>query len=395
MPRCLRRGGMQPRTIRLQKTHICISMASMKLTAQIKLHLTPAQTDALKRTLETANAACNAISQVAWEQQVFGKYDLQQLVYQRMKAEYGLSAQMVIRCLAKASDSYKLDRTTQRRYRPHGSIAYDDRILSFNLERQTVSIWTVDERAKDIPFVCGERQRYWLQTRQGESDLVYRQGQFYLLVTCTADEPTPDAVDAALGIDLGIVNILTDSDGERHSGALIERTRQRHQRRRDRLQAVGTRSAKRRLKRNSGKQRRFQTDTNHRIAKQVVAKAKGGTLWVQRALALEELTGIRTRTEPTVGKSQRAKHSNWSFRQLRQFVSYKAVLAGVRVIAVDPRYTSQACNQCGYTDKRNRPDQAHFRCGSCGHAAAADVNAACNIRDRAAVNQPMVADLRV
>ncbi len=360
----------------------------MKLTAQIKLHLTPAQTNALKRTLETANDACNAISQVAWEQQVFGKYDLQQRVYQRIKAEYGLSAQMVIRCLAKVGDSYTLDRTTQRRYRPHGSIAYDDRILSFNLERQTVSIWTVDERAKDIPFVCGERQRHALQTRQGESDLVYRQGHFYLLVTCTVDVPTPDAVDAALGVDFGIVNIATDSDGDSHSGAHVEQIRQRHQRRRDRLQAVGTRSAKRRLKRNSGKQRRFQTDTNHRIAKQVVAKAKG----TQRTLAIEELTGIRTRTEKTVGKSQRAKHSNWTFRQLRLFVRYKAALAGVRVIVVDPRYTSQACNQCGYTHKRNRPDQAHFRCGQCGHTAAADVNAACNIRDRADVNQPMVAD---
>jgi putative transposase len=364
----------------------------MKMTAQLKLQPTPEQADALKRTLETANAACNAISRVAWDQQVFGKYDLQQLVYQRIKTEYGLSAQMVIRCLAKAGDSYKLDRKVQRTYRPHGSIAYDDRILSFNLERQTVSIWTVaDEHRQTIPFVCGERQRQLLQHRQGESDLVFRQGQFYLLVTCNVDEPTPDNVDQALGVDLGIVNLATDSDGEQYSGAQVERVRQRYQRRRDALQSVGTKSAKRRLKSLSGRQRRFQSNENHRIAKQLVAKAKG----TRRALALEDLTNLRKRTEQTVRKSQRSRHSNWSFFQLRAYISYKAQMCGVPVVLVDPRYTSQACNLCGTVDKRNRPDQATFCCVHCGHTNLADLNAACNIRDRAAVIRPVVSNLRV
>lgn len=374
--------------MRLQHTYECAMIQYMKIIAQIKLQPTPEQADALKRTLETANAACNEISRVAWEQQVFGKYDLQQLVYQRIKVEYRLSAQMVIRCLAKVGDSYKLDRKIQRTYRPHGSIAYDDRILSFNLSHQTVSIWTVVERYKDVAFVGGERQRRLLHTRQGESDLVFRKGQFYLLVTCNVDEPTPDDVDAALGVDLGIVNLATDSDGERYSGEHVERARQRYQYRRDRLQAVGTKNAKRRLKALSGKQRRFQSNTNHTIAKQLVQKAKGSA----RAIALEDLTHIRQRT--TVRKSVRAKHSNWSFSQLRAFISYKAQMDGLPVIVVDPRATSQACNRCGTVDQRNRPDQARFRCIGCGHTTAADWNAACNIRDRASVSWPMASALR-
>lgn len=363
----------------------------MKLIAQIKLQPTPEQADALQRTLETANAACNDISRVAWEQQVFGKYDLQQLVYQRIKADYGLSAQLVIRCLAKVGDSYKLDRKVQRTYRPHGSIAYDDRILSFNLDQQTVSIWTVDGRIKDVPFVCGDRQRQVLPSRQGESDLVFRNGAFYLLVTCNVDDPTPDAVDAALGVDLGMVNLATDSDGDQYSGAAVERVRQRYQRRRDALHAVGTKAAKRRLKQNSGKQRRFQSNTNHTIAKQLVQKAKR----TRRSLALEDLTHIRQRTEQRVRKSVRARHSNWSFGQLRAYISYKAQLCGVPVVLVDPRYTSQACNICGTLDKRNRPDQATFCCVGCGHTNLADRNAACNIRDRASVSWPMASALRV
>jgi putative transposase len=373
----------------LMDTIVRVIIQYMKIISQIKLTPTPFQAESLRRTLETANAACNAISRVAWEQQTFGKYDLQKLTYQRVKSDYGLSAQMVIRCLAKVGDSYKLDRKKQRRYSKHGSIAYDDRILSFNLERQTVSIWTVDGRYRAIPFVCGERQRQLLQARQGESDLVYRHGQFYLLVTCNVDEPTPEEVDALLGVDLGMVNLATDSDGEIYSGEPVERRRQWYNPRRQALQKVGTRSAKRRLKKMSGRQRRFQRDTNHRIAKQLVGKAKG----TRRAIAVEELTHIRQRA--TVRRSQRARHSNWAFRQLRAYIHYKAALAGVPLVAVDPRSTSQACHACGCVDKRNRPDQATFCCVSCFYQTAADINAACNIRDRAMVNWPMVSGLRV
>ena len=86
-------------------------------------------------------------------------------------------------------------------------------------------------------------------------------------------------------------NIATDSDGETHTGAVVERIRKRRAGRRAAGQAVGTKSAKRRLKQLAGRQRRFQANENHRISKQVVAKAKH----TKRAIALEELSGIRTR----------------------------------------------------------------------------------------------------
>nr|WP_275406994.1 transposase [Actinomadura bangladeshensis] len=54
-----------------------------------------------------------------------------------------------------------------------------------------------------------------------------------------------------------------------------------------------------------------------------------------------------------------------------------------RVVKVDPRYTSQTCNACGYCAPENRESQAVFRCTACGHRANADVNAACNIKDTA------------
>jgi len=371
----------------------------MRLTAKIKLLPTPDQQRALQQTLETANAACTTISQSVWATKTFRQFDIHRLCYADIRAAFGLSAQMTVRCIAKVADAYKRDRTTQRVFTPHGAIAYDDRILSWNMATSSVSIWTLDGR-QSIPFVCGPRQWELLQTQRGETDLALVNGQWYLLAACEIEEPTPADVEDALGVDLGIVNLATDSDGETHSGAQVETVRVRQQRRRDRLQAVGTRSAKRRgalwAKKNAGKQRRFQADVNHCLAKKLVTKAKD----TRRSIALENLKGIKERAEKTVRKAQRSRHGNWGFFQLRTFIAYKARMAGVFVETVNPRNTSRTCSQplCGYCDKRNRVDQAHFRCLQCGYTAPADYNAAKNIRGPegtpAAVNQPMVSTPR-
>ena len=89
----------------------------MKLIAQVKLQPTPEQADALKRTLETANAAANYVSGQAWETQTFRQYDLHHLCYSTVRGQFGLSAQVTVRVLAKVADAYKLDRKAKRVFR--------------------------------------------------------------------------------------------------------------------------------------------------------------------------------------------------------------------------------------------------------------------------------------
>ena len=359
----------------------------MQLTAKIKLLSTPEQTDVLKHTLETANAACNYISQRAWQERIFRQYSLHKLVYYDVRERFGLSSQMTVRCISKVADAYKLDRKTQRTFRETGAIAYDSRILSWKRGKQAVSIWTMGGR-QTIPFACGDRQRELLQHQHGESDLALIDGAFYLLATCEVETPEQFEAEEALGVDLGIVNIATDSDGEVHSGAQINGLRKRHAKLRAKLQQKGTKSAKRLLKKRRRKERRFAQDVNHVISKRIVEKAEG----TGRAIGLEDLSGIRERT--TVRKSQRRQHHSWAFHDLRQKIEYKAALAGVPVIPVDPKNTSRTCPICGCVDKRNRFTQSKFSCIRCGFSGHADTIAAVNIGRRAArllatgVNQP-------
>lgn len=145
----------------------------MKLTAQVKLQPTPEQSDALLRTLETANVACNALSESAWEAKEFRQFPLHKLCYSKIRTDFPLTAQIVVRLIAKVADAYKLDRDVQRTFRKHGSISYDVRILSWNMGENSVSVWSLDGRLK-IPFVCGEHHRELLTFQRGETDLVYR-----------------------------------------------------------------------------------------------------------------------------------------------------------------------------------------------------------------------------
>jgi IS605 OrfB family transposase len=361
----------------------------MKLVAQVKLQPSEAQTKQLLATLEAANAAANFLSDLAWEHKTFRQFDLHQAGYRAIREQFGLSAQMAVRCISKVTDAYKLDKRTRRSFRPLGSIAYDDRILSWQLEARTVSLWTVAGRVK-LPFVAGERSLAMLARLRGECDLVYRAtsgtGEFYLYQTCEIEEAAEQVPQDFLGVDFGIVNIATTSDGETFSGAKLEATRQWHDTRQKKLQRVGSLAAKRRLRKLSGRQRRFQKDTNHKIAHSIVETAQD----TARGIALEELGGIRERA--TVRRRQRARHSNWSFHQLRAFIEYKAKLTGVVVQTVDPRHSSKTCSVCGHCDSANRPTRDDFLCSRCGHAAPADWNAALNLRARAAVLRPMVSD---
>jgi len=346
----------------------------MKLIAQVKLQPTKEQANALKRTLGLANEACNYLSERAWETKILGQYALHRLAYHDTRKRFpAVSSQIVVRCIARVADAYKLDRKAKRAFKPLSAIPYDERILRWYTDRQVISIWAVDGRIKNLSYLCGERQRQLLKFQQGQSDLILRHGEFYLHAVCNVEEPDPIEPEGILGIDLGIVNLATDSDGESYSGEAIERNRRILAHRRRNLQRKGTKSAKRKLKQISGKQANFQRNTNHTISKRLVQKAQD----TNRAIAVENLTGIRQRT--TFRRKQRARHANWSFYQLEAFLAYKCQLVGVRLIEVDPRNTSCTCPVCGCIDKANRRTQAQFSCTSCGYSANADVNAARNI----------------
>ena len=117
----------------------------------------------------------------------------------------------------------------------------------------------------------------------------------------------------------------------------------------------------------------YRDTINHRYSKAVVDYAvKNGYGTIQ----MEDLSGIKEDT----GFPRRLQH--WTYFDLQTKIGNKAKEHGIKVIKVDPRYTSQRCSKCGHIDPKNRPSQARFCCTACGFSANADLNASLNISTR-------------
>ncbi len=362
----------------------------MKQVIVLKLEPTVEQHRKLLSTMEAFNRGCQYVADLAFDQKCANKIALQPLVYGRLRSEFGLSSQMAVRAIAKAVEAYKRDKAKRVQVSPHGAIVYDQRLLSYK-GLSHVSLLTLEGRER-IPLRYGSYQAARMDRIQGQADLVLRDGTFYLYATIDLPTPPPQESEDVLGVDLGIVNVAVDSEGESHTGEPIRECRRRYQKLRQGLQSCGTKSAKRHLKKIRRKESRFQRWVNHNISRHLVQKAQDG----QRALALEDLKGIHERV--TVRKSQRYERMSWAFAQLRQFVAYKCEQWGVLLVIVDPRNTSRTCPVCGHIAKENRRSQAEFLCVECGFQANADVVGATNIRRRglearAALTQPKVSSL--
>jgi IS605 OrfB family transposase len=216
--------------------------------------------------------------------------------------------------------------------------------------------------------------------------------QFYANLVYSTTTPEIKSSDKVVGIDRGIHYVATLSDGTKYSGSPIRATKRRYLYLRSALQKKGTPSAKRKLKKVSGREMRFVRDVNHCITKQIVQSP-------YNIFVLEKLTGISKKNK---GKVLNKRIKGWSFYQFEQFLTYKAEAQGKRIIFVDARYTSQKCFTCGNIDKGSR-NRSHYQCMACGYCEHADINAAKNIRglctlsaiersaEQADVNQPNVA----
>ncbi len=391
----------------------------MKTVVRVKLLPTETQAHALTTTLVKVNQAANQVSQTVKQRGVHRFYDLQKLVYGEIKPLLG-GAQATILVIKKVAEAYKTHRANIRngrrgapgserrakaeatiiRFTPHSSQPYDDRMLTWRLKDREVSIWVHDTgNGKPgritVPYTGWDKHLEQLNSRQGQSTLQLEDGKLYLIATIDQEEAAPIKTEGTIGVDLGInrVATLATNTGQDLSfvnGKPIKDRREHNRRLREHLQRVGTKSAKRLLKKRRRKETRWIKDTNHQISKRIVSEAKR----TGRGIVLEELTGIRSRVR------HRAQHRptmhSWAFRQLGDYITYKAQREGVPVTFINPAYTSQTCHVCGHVSRKNRPKQDTFTCQKCGTTMNADTNAAINIAKRGhelqvAVNPPNAA----
>src|SRR5499433_1241418 len=357
------------------------------LTLQTQLLPDGDQAGKLSATMRAFNTAADWLAGEAFRLKNANKVELQQLYYNQLRDDFGISSQMAIRCIAQVCEAYSRDKSIRPRFKKYASIPYDQRMMSFKgVDR--VSLLTLEGRIK-VPVVMGKYQSERFNGKHGQCDLLRRKdGKWFLLMTVEAPDGEPIPSTDFIGVDFGVVNLAVDSDGQPHMGDDVEQTRKHYEKVKRSLQRKATKqkrggkrplNAKRKLKALSGRERRFKANTNHTIAKKIVAKATD----TGRGIAIENLEGIRNRTR--YRQKQRDRMSKWAFAELRGYIEYKATLSGVKVQPVDPRDTSRRCPECKHVSKKNRIRRDVFLCDECGYFDHADIVGAKNIRSGALV----------
>ncbi len=344
-------------------------------TVKCKLQVNSEQTAALFETMKRFALACNDILQISLENKTTNKVRLQHLCYYQIKERYNLHANLVIRAIARVAEAFKKKRKRSKpcKFKPT-SMNLDARTFSFIEKREEISISTIHGRLK-LRLAIGNFQRGLLAGQKPLSAVLCynnRTKNFYIHIVINREVPFSPKNGNAVGVDRGIYNLATTSNGLKFSGRQAVHVRKHYYKLRQSLQSKGTKGAKRLLKQLSGKEQRWMRDLNHRISKAIVQSCQPGDV-----IVMENLKHIRDRIK--VARKQRQVQHSWAFGQLGDFIEYKAAEKGIATEYVDPRYTSQKCPICKHVSKNNR-HQHLFACKSCGYTANADINAAVNIR---------------
>ncbi len=249
------------------------------------------------------------------------------------------------------------------------SVHFDKR--TYTLKDEEITLYTLGGRIR-VPLLLGDHQRRILASGQPrEAELVRRRGTWFFNLVVEIDDAVPPASGPVMGVDVGENNLAATSTGKVFGGGDLRHRRDKHLAHRRRLQSNGSQSARQKLRQVSGKEMRRVRQINHETSKAIVAEAMNtGT----GKIALEDLTHIRSRIK--AGRRMRGRLHRWAFRQLQDFVAYKAAAAGIEIEFVDPAYTSQTCSRCGRLGRRARH---RFVCEHCGLRAHADCNAGRNL----------------
>jgi IS605 OrfB family transposase len=339
-------------------------------------------------TIKCYNEACNYILKKAFKAKTFNKLKVHHLTYKKIRKKFPrLQSSLVCAARDQACDMLRRERLKRLpTKKPCSGIRYNARTFTPKLEKGVVSISTIRGRLKfpvDIP-VYFKRYVGW---HIAGATLSYKNAQIFLHLNAKSESPFAVEPNNILGIDRGVTNPVVTSNGQFFNSREIRRVKGKYQWLKGRLQSKGTRSAKRHLKRLSGRENRFVWDVNHCLSKRVVESDAD-------TFALEDLKIKRTRTN---GRRFNRLLGSWSFGQFQRFLAYKAEALGKNVVFVNPKHTSQKCSVCGHVERGNRHGSA-FKCKKCGFSLNADLNAARNIAqlgkallDRRPVNPPIVA----
>jgi putative transposase len=222
-----------------------------------------------------------------------------------------------------------------------------------------------------------------------QAEIVWdRAGRHYHWHITVEDDtvPIPAPGTAIVAVDLGEIHPAALTDGNEAVVISARRLRATHQYTAKRLAEIQAKQAgqqnrsgrwkrmQRRKTRFLAQQKRRVRDIEHKVSRAVVESAQ------ERQAGMLAIGDVRDVAD---GKRMAAKSQQkiglWSHGTVRDYITYKAIAAGIAVELVDERSTSKTCPRCG---RQYKPRGRVFRCSTCGLVAHRDIVGSVNILSR-------------
>jgi len=343
----------------------------MVITNKIKLYPTEEQQALLQSVIEKQTACANFfIDKVREEEST--KLNVLHKYYYEARSEFELGADLTQLSMMRAIRAVRTAKSKRSNARYFKTKQVIFRIL--RADDNSIAIYIGDGFTRYIQY-RGRKINGYIK----KEFVIKSVGDEWYAYIPVEKETKVKQYKRVMGVDLGVakVAVVADWNGRNtkfYRGEPLQNTKRHYRHVKASLQENKKQgNVYKKLKRISRKESNWVTDMNHKISRDIVNIAVRN----KRTIALENLTGITERLN--FNKKTRRMIKGWSFRQLADFIKYKAELAGITVVVIDPRETSRTCPKCRYCSRSNRRTQERFVCRKCCYESNADRVGAINI----------------
>ena len=267
------------------------------------------------------------------------------------------------------------------------------RITATHVKLEAIATSKCKNRRQLNWFRLAECGRIPVGVKYKEPRITFDGLNWWLSVAVEFDEPnSAENCSEAVGIDLGIKNLATYSDGTVYPNINRTSTVRKLKKKQRRLQ----RSVSRKYEMNKSKGESYSKTRNiikserkllrihHRLANirqnyrhQITSEIIGRK---PSSIVLEDLNVRGMMSNRHLAKAVQEQ----GFYEFRRQIEYKAAWAGLRVVIADRFYpSSKTCIACGNVKKNLRLSERIYHCENCGNEIDRDLQAAINLQQYA------------
>lgn len=298
-----------------------------------------------------------------------------------------IPSQVILRGTRSARSAYKSAKSNKHCIdvpceKKNLSIRLDKRIYKWNGRK--IQITVADSRKRvEVELQLFSKTKELFDKYETSDPLIFlRKGRLFLAVTFKTEAPNVIDNSNCVGIDMGIKNILSVSDGRIYSSKQLLKRKREVKFLNNKLYSKKTKSSRRHARKRGKKERNFSKNFCHKLANEFLKETVSKTLVFEDLKDLKLSTAKKNKKKGKLGNFINSKVASVPISLLREIITYKSKRLGFSIVLVDPAFTSQIDFRTGKCSGKRHKGAYYTHDNKVLHS---DLNASCNIAQRAKI----------